>query len=405
MPSSTRAWTRSTTSSLTSSWATWPHQVRTSVAASTSVGEPVLGLVERRRPHREAVLARRPSAIASWMPSRVDRADRRVRALLAELVPHRHPDRHAASACAAGTTIAPPRADDSRIASHSRAIRSPTSGGLGFGSRPSAHVEELLPQRLGSHRADRPQRRRAVTLELQPLAPDPGAQGAALAEHVDVGAQRRDRTPAAVHRDQGPRCQPRDDRAPDVDGAAVVLEPCGDLHDVLAGQVGDGVEHVGAGVEHEAPARQRRVLAPRAAVGASQFCHTSALTLRIVPSSPDRIIEAAARTCGERLPWKATTSSRPVRSRVRISSTASVAFMTMGFSSRTSRPASSAADACGSGARAGVTIITASSSSSRAVTSRKRCQSGSFGGRGAPRPRPSRPRRRRRRRRAHTSRR
>ena len=41
--------------------------------------------------------------------------------------------------------------------------------------------------------------------------------------------------------------------------------------------------------------------------------------LRIGPSSPERSSRDASRTCGERLPWNATTSSRPVRSRVAIS--------------------------------------------------------------------------------------
>ena len=70
IPSRTRAWTRSTTSSVTSSWATWPHQVRTSVAARTAAGQAVLRLVERRGPHLEArPTSRSPSAIAAWMPS------------------------------------------------------------------------------------------------------------------------------------------------------------------------------------------------------------------------------------------------------------------------------------------------------------------------------------------------
>ena len=48
----------------------------------------------------------------------------------------------------------------------------------------------------------------------------------------------------------------------------------------------------------------------------------------------------AVRICGERLPGNATTSSLPVRSRVSIRLRASVAFITIGFSSRTSSPAS-----------------------------------------------------------------
>ena len=52
-------------------------------------------------------------------------------------------------------------------------------------------------------------------------------------------------------------------------GSAIVLEPRGDVGEVLAGQVGHGVEHVGAGVEQEPAAGQCRLLAPRARRSAS----------------------------------------------------------------------------------------------------------------------------------------
>ena len=67
-----------------------------------------------------------------------------------------------------------------------------------------------------------------------------------------------------------------------------------------------------------------------------------------------------------------------------MSSTASIAFITIGFSSRTSSPASRAAVAWAKWNACGVTIMTASSSSARAVTSMNRRQSGSLGGRGPP---------------------
>ena len=136
---------------------------------------------------------------------------------------------------------------------------------------------------------------------------------------------RRDRAAAAVHRHERAGREPGHHDGADVDRAAVVLEPGGDLGEVLAGEVGDGVEHVGAGVEQEAAAGQRRVLAPRAGRRVAQSCQTTALMLRIGPSSPERSMPDASRTCGERLPWKATTSSRPVRSRVSISAAASSA--------------------------------------------------------------------------------
>ena len=86
---------------------------------------------------------------------------------------------------------------------------------------------------------------------------------------------------------------------------------------------------------------------------------------------------------GERLPGKATTSSRPVRSRVAMSASASAAVMTIGFSRRTSRPASRQAVAWAKWKTCGVMMKTASSSAAK--RSRKRCQSGSFGGTGRPR--------------------
>ncbi len=76
------------------------------------------------------------------------------------------------------------------------------------------------------------------------------------------------------------------------------------------------------------------------AVPGPQPCHTVALMLSSVPSSPERNISTALRIWGERLPLKATTSSRPVRSRASIRLRASAAFMTIGFSKSTSSPAS-----------------------------------------------------------------
>ena len=96
------------------------------------------------------------------------------------------------------------------------------------------------------------------------------------------------------------------------------------------------------------------------AVPCAQSCQTTASMPRMVPSSPDRSMRDAVRTCGDRLPWNETTSSRPVRSRVEMSAVASSAFMTIGFSSRTSRPASRQAEACSKWRACGVTMKTAS---------------------------------------------
>ena len=107
-----------------------------------------------------------------------------------------------------------------------------------------------------------------------------------------------------------------------------------------------------------------------------------ALTLSSAPISPLATIRAAARTCGERLPGKAMTSSRPVRSRVAISASASAAFMTIGFSRRTSTPASRQAVVWAAWKTCGVMMKTTSSSGANRST--KRVQSGSFGGVGRP---------------------
>ena len=73
----------------------------------------------------------------------------------------------------------------------------------------------------------------------------------------------RDRPPDPVHRHQRTGGQAGDDHAPDVDRPAIVDQPRGDLGDLLAGDVGDGVEHVGTRIEQEAAAGDRRILAPR----------------------------------------------------------------------------------------------------------------------------------------------
>ena len=110
---------------------------------------------------------------------------------------------------------------------------------------------------------------------------------------------------------------------------------------LLAGEVGDGVEHVGAGVEQETAARQAPDPGATSRSSAcAQSCQTSASMLRSAPELAAREHPRRGRTCGERLPGNATTSSRPVRSRVAMSASASAAFMTIGFSRRTSRPAS-----------------------------------------------------------------
>ena len=96
MPSRTRAWTRSTIASSTSSWATWPHQVSTSVAARTASVRPCSGSssVAVRTSKPPARAGRRRSRRGS-RPGRSP-ATGGSRALLAVLVPDGDADRHAA---------------------------------------------------------------------------------------------------------------------------------------------------------------------------------------------------------------------------------------------------------------------------------------------------------------------
>ena len=164
---------------------------------------------------------------------------------------------------ATGLTRAPPRDDDSRIASHSRAIRRPTSGGLGLGSRPARTSRNCCHTVFG--RTERTGRSVAAPCRWSSRrSPQmPVRSVPALAEQADVGAERRDRAAAAVHRDQRPGRQPRDHRARTSTGLPSSSSHAATCDDVLAGEVGDGVEQVGARVEHEAAARQHRVLAPR----------------------------------------------------------------------------------------------------------------------------------------------
>jgi hypothetical protein len=92
--------------------------------------------------------------------------------------------------------------------------------------------------------------------------------------------------------------------APGCRPAAVVLEPGRDLGDVLAGQVADRVEHVRAGVEQEAAARQLGLLPPRPERVRSPVLPRRPRDVQDAPTSPLAISRAAVRTCGDRLPGK-----------------------------------------------------------------------------------------------------
>ena len=64
------------------------------------------------------------------------------------------------------------------------------------------------------------------------------------------------RLSAGVDRYQGAGLQPPHDRGVDVHRSAIVLEKCPDVSEVLAREVGYGVQHVSAAVEHEGPRRR-----------------------------------------------------------------------------------------------------------------------------------------------------
>ena len=199
-------------------------------------------------------------------------------------------------------------------------------------------------------------------LDLETLTPDPGPDRRALAEHADVRPERRDGAAAAVHRHERARREAGHDHGAHVDRVAVGLEPGRELGDVLAGEVGHGVEHVRPGVEQEAAARHRRVLSPGPdRVGCASparrghrccGCHRPRRSRSAAPPSGP-----AARGSPGRRRRAGGRSGRASRS----APTASAASMTMGFSSRTSRPASRQAVACAAWKTCGVMMTTASS--------------------------------------------
>ena len=193
-----------------------------------------------------------------------------VGALLAELVPDRDADRHAPASPGGRHGRRRRRAPTTR---GSRPTGGPSAGRPRAGSgsargrsRTARNCSQTVrdgTDRTGAARR-RPARwssRRSPQIPVRRIA---RSQNTRMSE-----PQRRDRPAAAVHRHERAGREAGHDHGPDVDRAAVVLEPGGDLGDVLAGEVGDGVEHVGPGVEQEAAAGQRRVLAPRPGASAS----------------------------------------------------------------------------------------------------------------------------------------
>ena len=164
-------------------------------------------------------------------------------------------------------------------------MRRPTSGGLGLGTRPALTLRNC--SQTGTSATERTLRSRARRLaEARAAPPDPGAQDRLGREHANVRVARRDRPATGVQGEERARGEPAHDHGPDVDRPAIVLEPGGDLRELLAGEVGHRVQHVGAGIEQEPAARDRRILAPRSIVPVAQSCQASASILRIWPRAP-----------------------------------------------------------------------------------------------------------------------
>ena len=360
MPSRTRARTRSTAASSTSPWATCPHQVRTSVSASVASLSPWSGsssdAVRTSWP-----ASRSPSAMTASIPVRVDRSDGRIAALLSVLRPDGDPGHDAAtvrlgfgrtpSADRIGTglasvTTAPAVRAERRIASHRRAIREPHFGRIGIRELPRAHVEIRPPHRGRRLDRDRPQPCPTGPLELQQLTVDPRPQDRTGREEADVRVARWDGPTAGVHRHEGAgREAAHHDRA-DVHRIAVVLLPSRDFGEVLAGQVGHRVEHVGAGIEQEAAARCLRLLPPGPSSVRRPVLphHRGDVEDRAEVPGPQQASRFTTPR-GER-PLERDHERSPVRSRVAINASASPAVIVIGFSRITSSPASRQAVAC-----------------------------------------------------------
>ena len=266
----------------------------------------------------------------------------------------------------------PRRSGGARPRRHGLTIRGwhPTAGPSG--DRPRAGWGSV--QARFGRRGNAPRRVRDATERTcaEPLAPvrwisrrspqTPVRRVAALAEHPDLRVDDGMALTAAVHRHERARGKPRDDDRSDVDRAAVVVHPRRDLDDILARDVGHGVQHVCARIEQEPAARHCRNLPPGPA----------RLRPPVLPDDGvdvEKLAELAARDHPRGRPdlrreaarGNATTTSRPVRSRVAMSASASAAFITMGFSSRTSSPASRHAVAWAAWKTWGVMIATASS--------------------------------------------
>ena len=212
----------------------------------------------------------------------IDRLDGGVGALMAELVPDGDPGHRLAVPARSGGAGVPAgvgrrrQGDDGpatlgRFADRVPQARHPEPdlGWARVDRAPGTDVEELVPDAHPGDRSDRAEARRPSALQLEPLAPDPRPEDRLGREHADVRVTGRDRAADRVHRDQRPGREPAHHDRPDVDRPAIVLEPRGDVGEVLTGEVGDRVEHVGTGIEQEPAARQRQAAGARCLRSAS----------------------------------------------------------------------------------------------------------------------------------------
>ncbi len=127
------------------------------------------------------------------------------------------------------------------------------------------HGDELLPGPQRGRKLHRVEASVALSLELQPTPPRSSPEDGFGAEDADVRVARLDRLAASVKGYKCSRRQSCDDGGERLDGTPIVVGVGRHFHEPLSGEVGDGIEHMGACVDHEAAAGDLRHLSPFAA--------------------------------------------------------------------------------------------------------------------------------------------
>ncbi len=125
-----------------------------------------------------------------------------------------------------------------------------------------ANGQELLPDAQRGRHGHLARALCAITLQGQLLAPDAHVEDALRAEHHDIRRAGGDGFAACMKGHQRAGCRARHDRGARIHGPIIVVQPGRNVHEILTGQIGYGVQHMRAGVEHEAPAGDFRLLPP-----------------------------------------------------------------------------------------------------------------------------------------------